>query len=145
MKTLEQIKEEWKVDCVIDDSDLGRAAAITPNLHAKYLEELINYKLRLTKTQLDSAQLRALKGKYFRGELTTEELKEKGWQQWPYRTLKSDIEGLIEADEEIQKLITKEQYIKTVIYYLESVLGELKSRSFHTRVAMDWIKFRAGG
>jgi prefoldin subunit 5 len=52
---------------------------------------------------------------------------------------------MVEADSDVQKLVTREQYLKSMIYFLESVLGELKSRSFHVRAAIDWMKFRAGG
>jgi hypothetical protein len=142
--TLEELKELWKIDCVIDDTNLGSAASSTPSLHCKYLSELINVKLRLSKIQLEIAQLRSLKGKYFRGELTTIELSELGWEQWQYRTLKSDIEGMIEADLDMQKLIAREQYVKTMIYFLESVMGEIKSRSFSIRASLDWQKFRSG-
>jgi hypothetical protein len=32
---LTELQESWKKDCVIDETNLGRAAAKTPELHAK--------------------------------------------------------------------------------------------------------------
>ena len=142
--TLEELKLMWAEDCVIDSDDLGGSAAITPNLHSKYINETIATKLRITKIQLEIAQLRAVKGRYFRGEMTTDELKERGWEQCHLRTLKSDIVDLVDADNDVQVLITREQYLKTMIYFLESVLGEIKARSFHVKAAIDWARFRAG-
>ena len=144
MATIEELKDKWAIDCIINDDDLSASAAKTAQLHSFYLNELINAKLKYTKTQLDMNKVRALKGKYFRGELTTLELKELGWQQWQLRTLKSDIEGLIDADEEVQKYIGRIEYIKAMMYFLESVLGQIKSRTFDVRAMMDWAKFRAG-
>lgn len=142
--TLDELQKQWSTDCIIDDEDLGSAAASGSRLHSFYLNELINAKLRLTKCQLELAQLESLKGKYFRGEMTTAELKERNWEQWQFRTLKSDIGGLIQADDDVQKLLAREQYYKTLIYFLESVLGEIKSRSFSIKAILDWQKFRAG-
>lgn len=141
---LEELKTEWAKDCVIVEEKLGDAASMTPSLHSKYLNELITMKLKLTKCQMDLAKMEVLKGRYFRGEITTAELQERGWPQWQYRTLKSDIDKLIQGDPEVRTLITKEQYIKTIIYFLESVMGEIKSRSFTIKACIDWVKFRAG-
>lgn len=144
MATLEELKDQWSVDCVIDELDLGGSAAKTALLHSKYLNELINAKLKLTKTNLELNKLRTLKAKYFRGELTTAELKELGWVQWHYKTLRADIEGLVDSDEEVQKYIGRLEYAKTMVYFLESILGQLKSRTFDVRNMMDWQKFRSG-
>jgi len=93
---------------------------------------------------LQLAQLESLKLKYFKGELTSAELKEHGWEQWPFRTLKTEIPALIQADDDVQKIIKREQYVKVVIYFLESVLGEIKNRNFAIRAAIDFAKMRAG-
>lgn len=142
--TLDDLKEQWAKDCVIDEQNVDRASAISPNLHSKYLNELISAKLKLTKTQLELAQLKANKAKYFRGEMTKEELEERGWQQWQYRTLKSDIEGMLEADSDIQTQIAREGYMKAMVLFIESVMGEIKTRSFHCKNIIDYQKFRAG-
>lgn len=143
--TLDELKTEWERDCVIDELDLGSASAKGPGLHSKFLNELIQVKLKQTKLQLDLAALKALKGRYFRGELTTDELKEKSWEQWQYRSLKSDIPDLIEADKDVQLLLGRDMYLKAIIYFLESVMGEIRSRSFVVKNCLEWQKFRAGG
>ena len=141
---LTELQNEWETDCQIDDLHPDRSSAKTPTLHSKYLNELLAIKLKLTKTQFDLAELRAKKSKYFRGEMTKEELDEMGWDQWNYKTLKSDIEGLLEADRDIHTILARVEYLKATVYFLESVLGELKARSFHIRTIVDWQKFRAG-
>ena len=142
--TLDELREQWSIDTALNEDDLSGEALKIPMLHSKYLNELINYKLKQTKVHMDIAQLRALKGRYFRGELTTDELKERGWEQWQYRTLKADIDGLLEADPDLQILITRDQFLKTVVYFLESCMTELKNRNFAIKSAIDWIKWRAG-
>ncbi len=142
--TLDELKQAWSEDCVIDTQDLSTASAISPNLHAKYLGELINYRLKLTKIKNDINEYRALRGKYYRGEMTKDELQENGWDQWHLRTLKSEVDSLIDADKRYIELNTREEYIKTVIFFLESIMYEIRSRSFHVKNSLEWQKFRAG-
>lgn len=141
---IDDILKEWETDCVIDDEDIGGASMITPNLHAKYLRLLIDYKLKKVKLTSDLADKKLLKSKYFRGHLTTEELNDLGWEPYHIRVLKGEVEEHVNADSEVQKIQTRIDYCTSAIYMLESILGEIKSRSFHTRVAMDWVRFRAG-
>ena len=142
--TLDELRNEWAIDCSIDQNDLGKAAAISPNLHAKYLDELIQYKLKLTKLHNDMIEYRVKRTKYYRGEMTREELKEAGWDQWQYKTLKSEVDTLIDADAEYMKLSTREQYVKAVIFFLESIMSAIKSRQFDIKNIIEWSKFRAG-
>lgn len=141
---LEELKNEWSRDSVIDELELGTAAIAGSVLHSKYLSELINYKLKLTKVQLELAKLEATKAKWFRGELTSAELAELKWEQHQLRTLKGDIPALIQAEPDVQIFLAREQYIKTFIYFLESVLGEIKNRNFAIRAAVDFARMRAG-
>ena len=142
--TIDELRDCWEKDCTLDENDLSAEALRIPMLHSKYLNELIQYKLRHTKLQMDVAQLKAVKGRYFRGELTSEELKERGWPQWQYKTLRADIPDMIEADSDIQVLMVRDQYIKTAIYFLESCMTEIKNRNFAIKSALEWQRFRAG-
>ncbi len=142
--TLDGLRAAWEVDCAINDQKPDAESARSPHLHAKYLNELIGYKLKLTKTQFELAQLTAKKEKYFRGQMTKEELDELGWQQWQYKSLKSDIESLLDADLDMQTIAARVEFLKAAIYFLESVLGEIRSRSFHCRNIIEFQKFRAG-
>ena len=142
--TLDELQQSWAIDCVIDEQNPDKASARSPHLHSKYVNELVAYKMKISKIQLDMINLKGTKTKYFRGELTREELNELGWAQWHLKTLKSEIDGLIDADPDMQKLYARESYMKTAIYFLESVMGEIRSRSFHCRNIVDFAKFRAG-
>lgn len=142
--TLDELKLAWENDCNIDSGNLEKSASISPNLHAKYLNELITYKLKLTKVQSDMVSYRAKRSKYYRGEMTREELAAENWEQWHLRTLKSEVDGLIDADADYQTLAKREALCKITIYFLESVLGEIRSRSFHVKNIIEFMKFRAG-
>ena len=141
---LSEIQEKWAIDCQIDELNPGKSAAVTPMLHSFYMNETITAKIMLGKIQHEIMKLRVLRGRYYRGEMTTPELTEKNWPQWQYRTLKADISDMIDAGDDMQTLVTRETYMKQVIWALESILGEIKARSFHTRILMDSIKHRDG-
>jgi hypothetical protein len=126
--TLDELQNAWKQDCEIDVNDLTVAAAKSPNLHAKYLGELLQYKLRLTKLNNDMIEYRVKRARYYRGEMTKAELDENGWSQWQYKTLKSEIDNLIESEKDYQLMVTRDAYIKAVVYFVESVMTELRSR-----------------
>lgn len=143
MATLDEIQKMWRVDCVIGD-DLGRAAIECPMLHSKYLDELINAKLKLTKITHEIAELKTIKSKYFRGEMTKEELMSRGWTQWQYKSLKADIGELIEGDADYQKIQARESYMRTTISALESIMAEIKNRNWAIKASIDWQKFRSG-
>ena len=141
---LDELRNEWDKDAPIDTNDLLVSAATVPNLHAKYLRELIEYRLKIVKLQNEINDLRTVKTKYFKGEMTKAELDANGWEQYQYRVLKGDIEALIEADKQYQTLMTREAYVKAVIYFLESVMSEIKARSFHVKNIIEWSRFKAG-
>ena len=43
---IDEILKNWEIDCNIDEDNVGGSAMKTPNLHAKYLRLLIDYKLK---------------------------------------------------------------------------------------------------
>lgn len=142
---IDEIIKNWEIDCNIDDQDIGAAALKSPNLHAKYLRLMIDYKLKKVKYKTNYDELKLTKIKYYKGHLTTPELKELNWEPFQYRILKGEYDEHLAGDSDLQKINAKIEYCTSAIYILESILQEIKSRSFHTRVAMDWVRFRAGG
>ena len=65
MATLNELQDMWAEDCKIDELDLGAESIGTPNLHAKYVTHLANFKLQLRKAQADLARLERVKSEYF--------------------------------------------------------------------------------
>ena len=50
----------------------------------------------------------------------------------------------IEADEEVQKLQYKIEYIDQVVYYLDSIMRQINSRTYHIKNAIEWKRFQSG-
>ena len=142
---IEQLQEEWAKDCQIDDDHLDRESVRTPNLHAKYIQYLIDNKVRLSKLKYDYNVLRKNKFRYYRGELSRDELATLGWEQWQgIKPLKNEMDEFLSGDEELNRLDVKVEYINSIIYFLESVLTQIKSRDFQISNGIKWKQFLVG-
>ena len=142
---IEQLQEQWDKDCEIDDNYLGETTTATPKLHAKYLKLLVNIKLKHTKYQSDYNMLRKNKFRLYRGELSRDELTDLGWDQWQgVKPIKNEMDEFLKGDAELNAMEIKIKYLETMIYFLESVLGQIKARDWQIKTAVEWKKFLAG-
>lgn len=143
---LNDLQDMWIEDCKIDQTNLGRAAARVPELHAKYLKLLTTVRLQFRKADTDYLRLRKLKNRYYRGEMTREELTEQGWEQYlNNRPLKNEMDDVIQTDEDMIIMVDKIEYLKTVIYQLEQIIKSINSRTWDIKSSIDWAKFTNGG
>jgi hypothetical protein len=143
---LQEIQNMWIEDCKIDQTNLGRSAARVPELHAKYLNMMSSVRLQYRKTETEYLRMRKLKGRYYRGELSKQELTELGWEQYlNSRPLKNEMDDVMNTDEEIIRLIDKMEYLKTVMYQLEQIIKSINSRTWDIKSAIEWYKFTNGG
>jgi hypothetical protein len=142
---IEQLQEMWENDSDIDDNYLGEQAITTPKLHAKYIKLLVQIKLKHTKLQSEYNMIRKNKFRYYRGEMSREELQSAGWNQWQgVKPLKNEMDEFLTGDEDLNTLHVKIEYLQTMIYLLESILGQIKARDWQIKSAIEWKKFLAG-
>ena len=135
----------WDADCQIDDNYLGEQSTATPKLHAKYVRLLVNIKLKHTKLQSDYNMLRKAKFRYYRGELSRDELEAVGWVQWQgIKPLKNEMDEFLTGDTDLNTMKVKLDYLETMIYFLESVLGQIKARDWQIKSGIEWKRFLAG-
>lgn len=142
---LEELQNMWDIDCAIDDNYLGEQSTATPKLHAKYVKLLVNVKLKHTKLSSDYNMLRKNKFRYYRGELSRDELSQLDWPQWQgVKPLKNEMDEFLQGDTDLNTLRVKIDYLETMIYFLESVLGQIKARDWQIKSAITWKQFLAG-
>lgn len=142
---LSELQDSWTEDCKINEMDLGKESARTPNLHAKYLNYLTSTRINLRKAESDYFNLRRLKYKYYRGELTKEELAENNLTQWQgNKPLKNEMDEFLNCDSDLLKLQDKIEYFKTVLYQLEQIIRSLNSRTWDIKNMIEWNKFTNG-
>ena len=142
---LDEILNMWEADSPIDDNHLGEASTTTPKLHAKYIKLLVEAKLRQTKLNIDFNTLRKTKFRYYRGELSREELTELKWDQWQYnKPLKAEMDEFLKGDDDLSTIQTRIDYINTMVYALESIMTQIKARDFQLSNGIKWKAFLAG-
>lgn len=143
--TLEELQTEWDADCQIDDNYLGENSTATPKLHAKYIRVLVQIRLKHTKLQADYNVLRKNKFRYYRGEMTRDELTNLGWNQWQgVKPLKNEMDEFLTGDDDLNTIKVRLDYLETMIYVLESIMGQIKSREWQIKNGIEWKKFLAG-
>mgnify|MGYP003352886476 FL=1 len=85
------------------------------------------------------------KFRYYRGELSRDELTTLDWEQWQgVKPLKNEMDEFLQGDVELNTMKVRLEYLETMIYLLESILGQLKARDWQIKTAVEWKRFLAG-
>lgn len=135
----------WETDCKLDELNLGQESTKIPELHAKYLNMLTTFKLQLRKNKSNLLSLRRLKWKYFRGELSQQELNTLGWEQYLGNApLNNQMNEYLDSDSDVIKLQDKVEYIEACLTQLDYIMRSINSRSFDIKNAIEWSKFTSG-
>ena len=143
MENLEQILKYWEKDAEIDQTEPGKELIKIPTLHSKYLGILIKHKIASKKAHFDYLRMRKVKIDYFSGRMDQEELDSHGWQPFQF-VLKSDVNAYLEGDNDLIKMLEKKVYHEETVSVLESIMSELKSRTFQLRDFIQWERFIGG-
>lgn len=142
---IEELHAMWDSYCSIDEDHLDRESVTTAKLHSKYLRMLIQHKMKIAALQAEYNNLRQRKFRYYRGEMSRDELKENGCDQWQgVKPLKNEMEEFLNGDSDLNKIDLKIQYIKIMVEALESILNQIKARDWQIRNAVEFKKFLAG-
>ena len=138
---LETLQKQVDVDLKIDDTELDLESIRTPQLHNKYLKLFTKYSLQLKKVKDDYDGLYKFKWEYYTGKSTMEV-----YQAEPFdlKVLKSDVHIYLNADEELQKLGQRTEYLNVIVVYIERVLREINNRNWNIRNTIEWKKFLHG-
>lgn len=145
MLKLEDLQKMWEADAKIDKSDLGEAAAATPNLHAKYVIHLARVKLLMRQAEVKYKKMRNLRWEWMRGKLSKPELDALGWEPYLHATpLKSERDDLLDADELVIKAGDRYEYLNTMFETLQSIMKSIHSRTWDVKNTIEWVKFTNG-
>ena len=124
---IEQLQTEADKDLKINDTELDLESLKTPQLHNKYLKHLNKFKLLLTKSQAELNTLRRDKWEYYTGKADASVYAQKPFD---LKILKTDIDKYLNADEDLQRLSQKVEYLTTVIDFLDRTLRQITNRTF---------------
>jgi predicted nucleotidyltransferase len=143
MENLEQILKNWERDAEIDQTEPGKELIKIPTLHNKYLSILTKHKIASKKAHFDYLRMRKVRLDYYAGRMSQEELQEYGWEPFSF-VLKTDVNAYLEADDNLIKLLEKKVYHEEAVSVIESIMSELKSRTFQLRDFIQWERFIGG-
>ena len=139
---LEQLQDQWKKDSVLDDVLHDNDSLAIPQLHMKYMEFHNTYSLMKKERELELKRLLRDKWLYYKGKAPAAIYKE---MPFDYKlTAKDEISMFIEADQEVQKIQYKLDYIEQVLFFLDGVLRMINSRTYHIKNAIEWKRFQSG-
>ena len=142
---LSDLQQMWSEDCKIDETNLGKESARVPTLHAQYINFLSSTRLNLRKAESDYFNCRRKKYRYYRGEMSRDELETEGWIQWQgAKPLKNEIDEFLQGDADLIVLQDKVEYFKTLLYQLEQIIRSINSRTWDIKSSIEWTKFTNG-
>jgi len=145
---LEDILNDWKKDCVIDESHLDKSSIDIAKLHAKYLQLLSISKLQLKKTELKQKTLLKDKWLYYNDKMTQEQIEERGWEYDPFngmKVMKGDMNHYYDSDIDIQKSEERVTYYKTLVETLQEIVTNINWKHQTIGNIIKWKQFEAGG
>lgn len=142
---LSELSEAWAEDSKIESTNLGHEAVRTAQLHAKYLDMLGSVRLNLRKAESDYLRMRRKKYRYYRGEMTRDELEQESWPQYQgNKPLKNEMDEFLSTDDDLITFQDKIEYFKTVFSQLEQIIKSLNSRTWDIRNSIEWVKIQNG-
>jgi hypothetical protein len=143
METIEQVLKMWESDAEIDQTEPSKELLKIPKYHSKYLQILTKHKMASKRAHFEYLRMRKVKTEYFTGKLSQEELDEYGWEPFQF-VLKSDMNTYLEADKDLIKLLEKKVYHDECVSVVETIMNELKQRTWQLRDFISWEKFIGG-
>ena len=141
--SLELIMENWERDSQIDTIEPGKEMIRIPVLHNKYNKYLSLHSLAVKRAQLEIDKTRKVKWLYYNGKMDHQELKDRGWEPFPF-TLKSDLNVYLQGDNDLSALQGKKSYHEEAVSYCTYIMKELNNRTWQMKEFMAWERFIRG-
>ena len=133
---LETIQSMWSKDAQIDQDNLHDEAAKIPSLHAKYFDLYNNIKLLRERSITVDNKIRLERWNYYSGKSDPEVYQA---EPFPYKVReKESIKRYLDADERMQKIVSKIKYYDVMLTYLEDIVKQINNRSYQLKNIIDW-------
>jgi len=138
---IEELQDQSEKDLKISIDTLEHDSVRTPQIHHKYLKELMFAKDLYTRYELDLRILKRKKWLYYSGKAKPEIYDE---HPLDLKVMKSDVKMFIDSDDEVVALEYKLAFVKRKILFIEKIMDECNRRSFHITNAIKSLKFKNG-
>lgn len=145
MSDIDNIVTEWEIDAKYDVLHMDNEALRTCQLHSKYLRLLVGYKKKKTGLKIRLNETKQQKTRYYNGEMSLEEVKQLNLEQYQgNKPLKSQMEQLLAADPDVNRILMQFEAVDDIIETLESIISIIKSRDFQIKNWKDIQAFNRG-
>lgn len=145
MAKLNNVLEEWKTDCKINELNVSGEIIRTASLHAKYLSYYNEFKLGIFKSSSDYEKMKRIRIEYYQGSLDKETLDEHQWEPFNLKlNTKMAVDSFITADKILLKLIEKKLYYEQAAETCQSILKEINNRTWQLKTLVDYQKYLSG-
>lgn len=145
MSDIDNIVIEWETDAKYDVLHMDDEALRTCQLHSKYLRLLVGYKKKKTGLKIRLNEIKQQKTRYYNGEMSLEEVKQLNLEQYQgNKPLKSQMEQLLAADPDVNRILMQFEAVDDIIETLESIISIIKSRDFQIKNWKDIQAFNRG-
>ena len=133
---LETIQSMWEKDSQIEIIKIHEEAAKIPSLHAKYWDVYNTLKLLKEKAQIQEQSVRLDRHNYYTGKSPAEVYQA---EPFPYKVReKESVKRYMDADEKMQKIVSKLRYYEIMLTYLEDIVRQINNRSYQLKNIIDW-------
>jgi hypothetical protein len=141
---LNEIIAEWKIDCKIDQTELGEESIRTINLHSKYMEWYKKEKYRLINLEVNlRPPLKLAKREFY--VLGPHEDTPEDWVLPAHgRVLRGDVEEYLAADTDLIQMNLKIAVQSEIVSLLLDILKELQNRRWAVKNAIEFMKLTSG-
>ena len=140
----EEIVGMWETDAKIDSENLCHESLNIPMLQGKYFNLFCREKAVLTKLMLDLNQVKRWKRDYFLGEISPEELAEKGIPVFARRVVKTEVDAFVDTDQDVVALLEKIAVVQTKVDLLNLCVKSINDRQWNIRNAIEFLKYKNG-
>jgi hypothetical protein len=142
---LEEIYEMWENDAKYDDLNLDAESLNISSLHAKYNRLLSETRSQLRACFIQRKSRANLLRDYYLGNLNNpDDLVRIGRPPFLQKVLKNEVQGYIDADDDLLKLETRTAMLEEKVDVVVEIMKCIHKRSFDIKHAIEWRKFTNG-
>ena len=143
--TIDDLMSEWSTDSEINELDIKGELLKISALKSKYLKVMTHHNLRVKSLEKDYNSMRKIKWEYYSGDLNNPtDLQTYGWEPWPKKVLRQDLQMYIDADKDVANIHLKKASNTEIVETCKEIIKELNNRTFQLRAYIDYKKFLEG-
>ena len=137
---LETLQNKWEKDCKIGD-ELSDESKKIPSLHCEYIKLYNEFNLMKKNTEFRLKCMMRERWEYYTGKADPKVYEE---EPFDFKVMKQDVDRYLYGDKKIQKLQMKIEYQSQCVFFLESVLTQIRDRQWQIRNAIEFQKLTLG-